>query len=80
MLSDMDELPFIKMGDEILRFELDPLSPSGKEVALRELRETPENKEYALGELRRLLQGKILLTRKCTFLQKKYEKYKPHNS
>lgn len=58
MLSDMDELPFIKMGDDILRFELDPLSPAGKEVAVRELRETPENREYGLEELRRLLQGK----------------------
>lgn len=57
MLSDMDELPFIKLGDDILRFELDPLSPTGKEVAVRELRETPENKKHGLEELRRLLHG-----------------------
>lgn len=60
MLSDMDELPFIKLGeDDVLRFELDPLTAVGKEVALRELRETPENKAQALVELRTLLQGNI---------------------
>lgn len=63
MLSDMDELPFIKMGDEVLRFELDPLSQSGKEVAVRELRETPENRTNGLEELRKLLQGKRKFTR-----------------
>lgn len=60
MLSDMDELPFIKLGeDDVLRFELDPLTAVGKEVALKELRETPENKAQALVELRTLLQGNI---------------------
>lgn len=58
MLSDMDELPFIRLGDNILRFELDPLTPFGKEVALKELRETPEVKAAALVELRNLLQGR----------------------
>lgn len=58
MLSDMDELPFIKLGEgDVLRFELDPLTAFGKEVALKELRETPENKAQALVEIRTLLQG-----------------------
>lgn len=59
MLSDMDEIPFVKLGeDDVLRFELDPLTSFGKEIALKELRETPENKTQALAELKTLLQGK----------------------
>lgn len=58
MLSEMDEIPSIKLGDDdVLRFELDPLSSHGKEIAMKELRETAENKTQALAELRTLLQG-----------------------
>lgn len=57
MLSDMDELPFIRLGDNILRFELDPLTPFGKEVAFKELRETQEVRDKAIADLRRLLHG-----------------------
>ena len=60
MLSDLDELPYIKLGDEVLRFELDPLNGSGKEIAQKELRETPENKANGIEELRRLLLGELL--------------------
>lgn len=67
MLSDMDELPSIKLGDEILRFELDPLTPTGKEVAIKELRETPEIKAQALVDLRTLLQGEFNAHRFVTY-------------
>lgn len=60
MLSDIGELPAIKLTDtDVLRFELDPLTPYGREVALKELRETPEVKEKAIEELKNLLQGNI---------------------
>lgn len=61
MLSDLNELPAIKLTDkgDYLRFELDSLTPFGREVAERELRETPEIKKKAIEELRSLLQGKI---------------------
>lgn len=56
MLSELDALPFVKLGDYTLRFELEDLSPFSQEVAFRELRETPENKENGVKELRKLLQ------------------------
>lgn len=61
MLSDLNELPAIKLTDkgDYLRFELDSLTPFGREVAEKELRETPEIKKKAIEELRTLLQGKI---------------------
>lgn len=60
MLSDITDLdlPAIKLTEnDWLRFELDPLTPYGKEVAVRELRETPEIKKKAIVDLRNLLQG-----------------------
>jgi len=58
MLSDLNELPAIKLTDkgDYLRFELDSLTPFGREVAEKELRETPEIKKKAIEELRSLLQ------------------------
>ncbi|XP_044726959.1 alpha-tocopherol transfer protein-like isoform X2 [Chrysoperla carnea] len=55
MLSDMDTLPSIKLGDFILRFEIDPPTSEMLEVARKELRETPEVSEKAVKELRELL-------------------------
>lgn len=60
MLSGMDEVPTIKLkgcDDDILRFELDPLSAASEAVAEKELRETPEIREKAIAELKSLLQG-----------------------
>lgn len=57
MLSDLDELPSILVGDYTLRFELEDLSLAAKETARNELRETPENKANAIKELRNLLKG-----------------------
>lgn len=60
MLSDLGELPSIQLTDtDYLRFELDDLTPFGREVAVKELRETPDVKEKAIEELRKLLQRKI---------------------
>lgn len=59
MLSELDSLPSIQIGDFILRLELEELSPTGKEVAIKELRENTENRENGIRELRELLkQGK----------------------
>lgn len=57
MLSDVDEIPAIQLGDMTLRFELEDLDDVGMEVAERELRETPERKASAVEELRNLLKG-----------------------
>lgn len=57
MLSSMDDLPSIKIGDDILRFELDPLTAFGKEIAQKELRETNEIKTQAIEDLKELLKG-----------------------
>ena len=60
MLSDVDEVPAIDLGNgQVLKFELDPLGDFGREVAERELRETPERKAEAIEELRELLKGKL---------------------
>lgn len=60
MLSDLGDLPAIKLTDtDYLRFELDSLTPFGREVATKELRETPEVKKKAIEDLRNLLQRKI---------------------
>lgn len=58
MLSDMDDLPSVQFGDEILRFELEPLGQTGREIAIRELRETPEIKAKAVEDLKELLKGR----------------------
>jgi hypothetical protein len=61
MLSELDALPSVQLGDYTLRFELEDLTPFSQEVAFRELRETPENRENGIRELKKLLQqGKVL--------------------
>lgn len=58
MLSDLEELPYLKLGDFILQFELDDnLKPEVKDKAKRELRETPEVVKNGIDELRELLKG-----------------------
>lgn len=59
MLSEMDVLPSIKIGDFVLSLEMEQLSPEMQEVARKELRETPENREEGITKLRELLKGKI---------------------
>ena len=61
MLSDLADLPSIQLTEkDTLRFELDSLTPLGREVAAKELRETPENKKKAIEELRELLKRKFI--------------------
>jgi hypothetical protein len=57
-LSDLEELPSLKIGDFILTIELGELTPEVKEIARKELRETPEVRKQAIVELRDLLRGK----------------------
>uniref|UniRef100_V5GKY7 Clavesin-1 n=1 Tax=Anoplophora glabripennis TaxID=217634 RepID=V5GKY7_ANOGL len=55
MLSDMEEMPTIKLGDYVLQMELEELKPEVQEIARKELRETPDVKREAVIELRDLL-------------------------
>lgn len=57
MLSDLDELPTIQLGDFTLEIEMNDLSPEMQEVARKELRETPDVKRDAIVALRDLLKG-----------------------
>lgn len=60
-LSDLDKVPFIQIGDFKLRLELDDdLSPELLEVAVKELRETPEQQEQSITELKALLESKLI--------------------
>lgn len=59
MLSDLDSLPQVQLGDYTLRFELEDLTEFGRKVAVNELRETDDVKQEAIAELRELLKGKI---------------------
>ncbi|XP_021922035.1 alpha-tocopherol transfer protein-like isoform X2 [Zootermopsis nevadensis] len=54
-LSDLEDLPSLKIGDYILQLELNDLSPEVKEIARKELRETPEVSKEAVIALRDLL-------------------------
>jgi len=60
-LSDLDKVPFIQIGDFKLRLELDDdLSPELLEVAVKELRETPEQQEKSIVELKALLESTLI--------------------
>ena len=57
MLTDMQQLPSLKLGDFTLEFELGPPSAEIQEVAKRELRESPELQKQSIEKLRQLLKG-----------------------
>ncbi|XP_003427228.1 clavesin-2 isoform X2 [Nasonia vitripennis] len=57
MLTDMDQLPSIKLGDFTLEFELGNPSVEIQEVAKKELRETPDIVKQGVTELRELLKA-----------------------
>lgn len=57
MLSDLTEVPFIKIGDYTLEFELGPPNSELQDVARKELRETPEIQKQSLARLQELLKG-----------------------
>lgn len=58
MLTDMEQMPSVKLGDYTLQFELGTPSPEILKVAKDELRETPEIQRKAIDELRELLSSK----------------------
>ena len=68
MITEIDEVPSIMVGDYKLQFELGEPCERTKEVALRELRETPENIKNATAELKKLLDGKLIYTIQLYFL------------
>jgi len=55
MLSELDALPSVQLGDYTLRFELEELTPFGHEIAKKELREEDDIKKQAVEELRDML-------------------------
>lgn len=57
MLSDLTEVPSIKIGDYTLQFELGPANPELQEVAKKELRESPEIQKQSIARLQELLKG-----------------------
>ncbi|XP_026322396.1 alpha-tocopherol transfer protein-like isoform X2 [Hyposmocoma kahamanoa] len=57
MLSNIEKLPAVQLGDFLLQFELDEPDEKIKEIARRELRETPDVVKPAVEELRRLLKA-----------------------
>lgn len=62
MLSDLPEIPSVKLGDFDLTFELDALPEHGRKIAEKELRETPEVKQKAIEDLKKLLEGETEFT------------------
>lgn len=61
-LSDLDKIPSIQIGNFKLRLELDDdLTPELVDVAVKELRETPEQQEKSIAELKALLLGMYIL-------------------
>lgn len=68
MITEIDEIPSIMVGDYKLQFELGEPCERTKEVALRELRETPENIKTATAELKKLLDGKSIYITQLYFL------------
>lgn len=57
MLSDVTTLPAVQLGDFLLQIELDDPSESVREIARRELRETPDVVIPAIEDLKKLLKG-----------------------
>lgn len=74
MLSDLSELPSLKIGDFTLQFELGPPCAEIQEVARKELRESSELQKESMERLKELLAGEpINKTRNIAFkMDKKY--------
>lgn len=52
-----DDVSFIRIGEEILRLDLEELNEEYLEKSRKELRENPENVRDAVAALRNLLKG-----------------------
>jgi len=61
LLSDLEEIPTLKVGEYVFHLEVNDLTPEVKEIARKELRETPEVRKEAVITLRDLLRGKECL-------------------
>lgn len=61
MLTDLEKIPGVQLGDFLLQFELDEPRESVREIARRELRETPDIVKPAIEELKKLLEGIVFL-------------------
>lgn len=55
LLSDIDELPTVPLGEYILRLEVDEVRPELKDIARRELRENPDIVRESIKALKDLL-------------------------
>ncbi|KAL3280640.1 hypothetical protein HHI36_003876 [Cryptolaemus montrouzieri] len=55
MLSEMDEIPVVRFGEITLEVEYGELKPEVKEIARKELRETPDVTRDAVNQLKDLL-------------------------
>lgn len=53
-----DGVPFIKLGEGMLRLDLEELDEAYQERSRIELRETPENIAHGLEKLKELIKGK----------------------
>lgn len=58
LLSDLEEIPSLKIGEYVFNLEVSDMTPEVKEIARKELRETPEVRKEAIIALRDLLRGK----------------------
>jgi hypothetical protein len=58
LLSDLEEIPCLKVGEYVFHLEVNELTPEVKEIARKDLRETPEVCKEAVIALRDLLRGK----------------------
>jgi hypothetical protein len=58
LLSDLEEIPTLKVGEYVFHLEVNDMTPEVKEIAKNELRETPEVSKEAVITLRDLLRGK----------------------
>lgn len=57
MLSDMELMPIVQLGNYTLTIELEDLNDEVREIAKKELRENPDVSQQAIKELRDLLKG-----------------------
>lgn len=55
LMSDLSEVPSLKLGDYVLQLEMEDLKPEVQEIARKELRETPDVKKEAIAAFRDLL-------------------------
>ncbi|CAH1117991.1 unnamed protein product [Phaedon cochleariae] len=52
-----DNVPFIKLGDHLMRLDLEDLNEKEAQRAEKELQETPENVQFAISKFKEILQA-----------------------